>query len=106
MTKTTLTFAAALAAVGFIGFAGQASAAPAPVVAAPQDAGLVQNVDYQRRWWRNYYKGKYGTDHVRAPFTSVDSGRDTYVRAPFARVYDGRGGTWVRAPFVNLFVPR
>jgi hypothetical protein len=28
------------------------------------------------------------------------------VAAPFARVYSGRAGTWVRAPFVNLWVPR
>jgi hypothetical protein len=36
----------------------------------------------------------------------VDTHRDTWVAAPFARVYGGRGGTWVRAPFVDLWVPR
>jgi hypothetical protein len=39
--------------------------------------------------------------------TSVDDeDGDTWVRAPFARVYSGRRGTWVRAPFVNLWIPR
>ena len=45
---------------------------------------------------------------VRAPFTYVDarsSGR-VAVDAPFTSVRVGRHGVWVRAPFVDLFVPR
>jgi hypothetical protein len=106
MTKTALTLAFALAVAAGLALAGQASAAPSAVVAAPGDAALVQKVDYQRRWWRRHYRDSYGETHVRAPLTSVDTGRETFVRAPFARIYNGRAGTWVRAPFVNLFVPR
>jgi hypothetical protein len=93
-----------LAVVGFalvLGLPSAGSAAPGPILTTAA-AELVQPVDYdgKRRWrYRN------GT-HVRALFASVDSDRDTYVAAPFARVYSGRYGTWVRAPFVNLWVPR
>jgi hypothetical protein len=52
-----------------------------------------------------YYRRRNGS-YVRAPFTEVDTRRDTWVAAPFARVHSGRRGTWVRAPFVNLWVPR
>ena len=75
---------------------------PAPAVAGPglmakPSAGpeLVQETGYYKRRWRTR-DGPY----VR------DSDRDTFVAAPFARVYSGRYGTWVRAPFVNLWVPR
>ena len=61
----------------------------------------MQETGYYKRRWR-YRNGTY----VRAPFTAVDTDRDTWVTAPFARVYSGRHGTWVRAPFVNLWVPR
>jgi hypothetical protein len=43
--------------------------------------------------------------HVREPFTAVDVDPGTHVEAPFASVHVGRYGTWVRAPFVDLFVP-
>ena len=94
-----------LAAAGLIvsaGLSAPSQAAPGPVVAAPAEASLVQEVDTYKRRWRN----RNGT-HMRAPFTDVDDyGTDTYVDAPFARVYSGRRGTWVRAPFVDLWVPR
>jgi hypothetical protein len=74
---------------------------PAPVLAGPGVAAvpdvatpLVQEAGYYRRRWR-YRDGPY-----------VDSRKETFVAAPFARVYNGRYGTWVRAPFVNLWVPR
>ncbi|MGA7545696.1 MAG: hypothetical protein WBW08_07700 [Methyloceanibacter sp.] len=38
--------------------------------------------------------------------TSVDVDRQTHVEAPFASVHGGGYGTWVRAPFVDLSVPR
>jgi hypothetical protein len=93
-----------LAAAGFTVFTGlpaSSLAAPGPVLAPPAEIELVQQVDYNKRRWR-YRNGT----HVRAPLTSVDTGDDTYVRAPFARVFSGRSGTWVRAPFVNLWIPR
>jgi hypothetical protein len=94
-----LAFAAASFAI-LVGKAAPASAAPG-LVATPEagDAALVQEAGYKRRWRRN------GT-YVRAPFADVDARRETWVTAPFARVYNGRWGTWVRAPFVNLWVPR
>jgi hypothetical protein len=90
-------FALALAAAGLASIV----ALPAPVFAGPgaaaaPEAGsvLVQEAGYYRRRWR-YRDGPY-----------VDTRRETFVAAPFARVYSGRFGTWVRAPFVNLWVPR
>ena len=84
-----------LGAAGFaflIGTAAPASAGPG-VVATPQaGTALVQEAGYYRRRWRFRDDGY--------------SGRETFVAAPFARVYSGRYGTWVRAPFVNLWVPR
>jgi hypothetical protein len=60
--------------------------------------------DYGRRYHRRYRERTY----VRAPFTRVETRgyRATAVDAPFASVRVGRRGTWVRAPFVDLFVPR
>ncbi len=45
---------------------------------------------------------------VRAPFTSVDTSKDkgTQVQAPFTSVETDDRGTHIRAPFVDLFVPR
>ncbi len=45
---------------------------------------------------------------VDAPFTYVETRRYNRVAvdAPFASVRVGGRGTWVRAPFVNLWVPR
>jgi hypothetical protein len=85
----------ALAAAGLAFVAsmpGTASAAPG--LAAKPEAGtaLVQEAGYYKRRWR--YRDD---DYVH---------RETWVAAPFARVYSGRYGTWVRAPFVNLWVPR
>jgi hypothetical protein len=86
-----------VAAIGFGVAVGSTHALAGPARVSQVDAktSLVQTVGYKKR--RTY---------VRAPFTSVDTGRDTWVAAPFARVYSGRRGTWVRAPFVNLWVPR
>jgi hypothetical protein len=90
-----LAFAAASFAI-LVGEAAPASAAPGFEATPEAGAALVQE---KRRWRRN------GT-YVRAPLAEVDSRRETWVAAPFARVYNGRWGTWVRAPFVNLWAPR
>jgi hypothetical protein len=42
---------------------------------------------------------------VEAPFTRVHRGRHTIVEAPFAFVYVGPRGRYVRAPFVDLWRP-
>ena len=72
---------------------GPASAAPGLAAKPEAGAALVQEARYYKRRWR-YYDDAYDTRH------------ETWVAAPFARVYNGRYGTWVRAPFVNLWVPR
>jgi len=57
------------------------------------------------RPYRRRYKNR---NYVRAPFTRVETRgyRWTSVDAPFASVRVRRHGTWVRAPFVDLYVPR
>ncbi len=99
MTNRTSYFCLAAAVFALlVGYSAPASAGPGVVVAPSDGTGLVQHVGHR---WR-YRNGTY----VRAPFAEVDTRRDTWVAAPFARVYSGRFGTWVRAPFVNLWVPR
>jgi hypothetical protein len=69
-----------------------ASAGPG-IVAKQAQASEVQPVYYcSKRAWR---RGLCGVPRS-----------ETYVAAPFVRVYNGRYGTWVRAPFVNLWNPR
>jgi hypothetical protein len=89
--------ALALAAAGLafvVSMPGTASAAPG--LAAKPEAGtaLLQEAGYYKRRWRYRYRDDDYVHH------------ETWVAAPFARVYSGRDGTWVRAPFVNLWVPR
>jgi hypothetical protein len=86
---TTRSLFLGLAAAGFMLIAGlpaPSHAAPGVVLKPSAEVELVQEAGYYKRRWRNR--------------------NETYVRAPFARVYSGRRGTWVRAPFVNLWVPR
>jgi hypothetical protein len=94
-----------IAAIGFGVAAGstQASANSAQIAKIEAKSSLVQMVGYKKR--RTYYRD-YDGEHVRAPFTSVDTGRGTHVEAPFASVHTDGRGTYVRAPFVNLWVPR
>lgn len=102
MSIRTLTLAVAAASFAFvIGQSAPASAGPGLVAAPEAGTAIVQEAGYYKRRWR-YRDGAY----VRAPFAEVDTRRETWVAAPFARVYSGRYGTWVRAPFVNLWVPR
>ncbi|HKQ55500.1 MAG TPA: hypothetical protein VJT12_06360 [Methyloceanibacter sp.] len=102
MRTRFVTFVVAAAALAFFaGPSAPASAAPGLIAAPEAGTAMAQHIDYNKRRWR-YRDGTY----VRAPFAEVDTHRDTWVAAPFARVYSGRGGTWVRAPFVNLWVPR
>ena len=54
------------------------------------------------------YNDEDRDSQVRAPFTSVDTNKSkgTQVQAPFTSVQTDDGGTRIRAPFVDLFVPR
>ena len=81
----------------------QASAAPAQISQVDAKSSVVQTVGY---WKRRHYYRDYDGEHVRAPFTSVDTARGTHVEAPFATVHTDGSGTYVRAPFVNLWIPR
>ena len=104
MTTRSLSIAAAAGLLLTAAMLPQrASALPGAGVTGTQARpALVQQVasKYNRRYYRD--NGTY----VRAPFAEVDTRGDTWVAAPFARVYSGRRGTWVRAPFVDLWVPR
>lgn len=113
MTKfvSSIRFAAAAAvAVALFAAALPASAAPLGVRAAEaKSETLVTEVHYKRKYAKRY-KGryyKYGRRHVDAPYTYVDrySGR-TVVDAPHAYVTRSRRGVHIRAPYVNLYVPR
>ncbi len=60
--------------------------------------------------WHNSkrrYRHDKGNVVVEAPFTYVETGRHrhTAVDAPFTSVRVGRRGVWVRAPFVDIYVP-
>src|SRR5262245_27322576 len=102
MLTRFITFVVATAILAFLaGSSAPASAAPGFVAMLEADKAVVQEAGYYKRRWR-YRDGAY----VRAPFAEVDTYHDTWVAAPFAHVYSGRGGPWVRAPFVNLWVPR
>lgn len=67
-----------------------------------------------RKGWKGhghryrFHRRVYGGSYVRAPFTRVRTrgSRWTSVDAPFASVRVRPWGTWVRAPFVDLYVPR
>ena len=86
------------AGLGLAAILAAMTLAPVPGSAAP----LVVDKGAQASYWRNYDRGTY----VRAPFSEVDTRGDTWVAAPFVRVYNGPAGTWVRAPFVNRWIPR
>jgi hypothetical protein len=64
--------------------------------------------DDDRYYERRHYRRYKGRSYVRAPFTRVETRgyRRTSVDAPFASVRVRRHGTYVRAPFVDLYIPR
>lgn len=89
--------APALAGVSLlVAGAGVSAAAPSKhSVSAKSDSAVVK---VHRRNGRNHI--------VDAPYTHVESGRHVAVDAPFTTVYVGRRGRYVRAPFVELWLPR
>ncbi|MFT3730171.1 MAG: hypothetical protein QM780_01930 [Hyphomicrobium sp.] len=84
-----------------------ASAASALPAAKPGvSAGSTRVLKVNDRYDRGDYRYRHHYDHrhvVHAPFTRVESGHRTVVDAPFVHVYDGRHGTHVVAPFVDLW---
>jgi hypothetical protein len=69
---------------------------------------LVQPVGESGQYTEEEYYDEDRDTQVRAPFTSVDTSKSegTQVEAPFTSVESDDHGTRVRAPFVDLFVPR
>lgn len=106
-----MTFLAPRAAFTVVLMAFATACVPANAGAMPTIAGgtsvssLVVQVHQD---WRHGDRRWHRDDHVHAPFTHVETrrGRSTEVHAPFAAVRSERRGVWVRAPFVNLYVPR
>ncbi len=82
-----------------------AAAKNAKNVSAPSEVVKV-HARKDRHHHRRYYERHDYERDVDAPFTHVETGRHTFVDAPFAMVYVGRHGRYVRAPFVNLWIPR
>jgi hypothetical protein len=84
----------------------------APVVASP--AALVPVGDWDDDDWDEqddfppHRSPHRGTEVVDAPFARVETGGRgrVAVDAPFTSVWVGRRGVWVRAPFVDIYVPK
>lgn len=84
-----------------------AGAEAAPIGAAAKNAsGPSEVVKVHTRKDKHHHHRRDYERHVDTPFTHVETGRHTFVDAPFAMVYVGRHGRYVRAPFVNLWIPR
>ena len=99
--------AAATALVTTSGMTAPLSGSHPSAVADHHSAVLVAE-DWDDDDDRPYRRHHHGSHVVDAPFTHVETGvrGRVAVDAPFASVRVDRRGTWVRAPFVNLFVPR
>jgi hypothetical protein len=82
-----------------------AGAGAAPIGAAAKNVSAPSEVVKVHTRKHKHY-GRYYERHVDAPFAHVETGRHTVVDAPFTTVYVGRHGRYVRAPFVNLWIPR
>lgn len=88
----------ALAGVSLlVATAGVSAAAPAKHYVSEKSDSAVVKV-HRRHEGRNRI--------VDAPYTHVESGRHVAVDAPFTTVYVSRRGRYVRAPFVELWLPR
>ena len=93
------------------------AATPAAALTAPKrqavaDASAVSIIKVRNKRHHRKHAHKHHRRHriVEAPFARVDTGygrrRGVQVDAPFAFVSVGRQGRYVRAPFVDLWVPR
>ena len=91
---------------GTVAWASAGLAVAAPVsgvrISGIHDSAVVKVHRRAGHNLRHYRRGRI----VDAPFTYVETGRRVVVDAPFATVYVGRHGRYVRAPFVNIWIPR
>ena len=83
-----------------------AVAAPLGGISPPGVHGESQVIKVHRRGRHHHHHHYRRGRVVEAPFTYVESGRRVVVEAPFTTVYVGRRGRYVRAPFVNIWIPR
>lgn len=95
-------------AAALVSLAGVGGAVSAPLggikAAAGQESAVIK---VHRRSYHHHHHRHYRRDRVvEAPFTYVETGRRVVVEAPFTTVYVGRRGRYVRAPFVNIWIPR
>ena len=110
MTKQVAYLGVALATALSASILGLSAASAASIGTLPRaqtGSDVVQPVGDSPQQVDEYYDEDRDT-HVRAPFTSVDTDNRerTRVEAPFTSVDKGEDGTHIRAPFVDLFVPR
>jgi hypothetical protein len=98
LSGALLAAAALNAGAAPIGISGLGAADRSAVIRVGDDD------DYDRRDGRRYRNR--GGVVVDGPFARVDAGDPVVVDAPFAHVRVGRGRVRVRAPFVNLSIPR
>lgn len=76
---------------------------PGRALASPAAAGPIIQVHVHRHHTRRHHHRRHVVD---APFTRVETGRRVVVDAPFAHVRVNRRGRHIRAPFVDLWLPR
>ena len=108
-----LTFIAALVAASLSVTPASALSAPKrPALASASSDGVIKvhsKRHYHKRHHKHTYKHHRRHRIVEAPFTLVETGhryrRDVLVDAPFAFVAVNRHGRYVRAPFVDLWIP-
>ena len=90
-----------------VGLPAASAATFGTLLRAQAGGDLVQPIGDSGQNTEEYYDEDRDTQ-VRAPFTSVDTNKSkgTQVEAPFTSVQTDDGRTRIRAPFVDLFVPR
>jgi len=100
----------AAAIVGGAVLASPASSEASPLGGARAQAAQSAVVRVHDEWDGDRYDRRryHRRGYIRAPFTRVETRgrRWTSVDVPFASVRVRRSGVWVRAPFVDLYVPR
>lgn len=108
LAHKAIVFSALASGVALAAPAAEAGAFKAQRSANFDGHAHVITVSHDRAWRRRNWHRHNGDTVVDAPFTYVETGyhRRVAVDAPFTAVRVGRRGVWVRAPFVNLFVPR
>jgi hypothetical protein len=111
MTFGLKPFAVAAIFVAITPVGASAGGLKSKTTAAPSSHVVAINHEHRPRWKkrRAHRYHDHDSDHVvDAPFTHVETGyrRRVAVDAPFTGVRVSRRGVWVRAPFVDLYVPR